>query len=234
MGLLDTLRDPDDVRRIPAHLLGELAAQIRASLGDPVLAGDHPGSHLGVVELSIGRDVPVIAVVGDGSLADGPALQALSRVGQAHRKVIVVLGDADRTSAAPPGGLARHLDRVADRRGYRAVVARLSGDDAGFEGGVSPAAVSAASGTVASERMGLLCPLGFTYLGPVDTDDVPALERALAAAADCPGPAVVYCRASGDRGSERGESARPRRPPFATPSGVRSYWWRPDPVRAAR
>ncbi|MGN6414709.1 1-deoxy-D-xylulose-5-phosphate synthase [Flexivirga sp.] len=54
MGLLDTISSPEDLRRIPAERLDELAAEIREFLVDSVSrTGGHLGPNLGVVELTI-------------------------------------------------------------------------------------------------------------------------------------------------------------------------------------
>lgn len=54
MALLDSLRTPDDLKRLPIERLDELAAEIRAAIiGQVSRAGGHLAPNLGVVELSI-------------------------------------------------------------------------------------------------------------------------------------------------------------------------------------
>lgn len=54
MGLLDTISSPEDLRRLPAERLDDLAAEIREFLVDSVSrTGGHLGPNLGVVELTI-------------------------------------------------------------------------------------------------------------------------------------------------------------------------------------
>lgn len=54
MSLLESIKDPRDVRAIPAEKLPQLSAEIRAFLVEKVSAtGGHLGPNLGVVELSI-------------------------------------------------------------------------------------------------------------------------------------------------------------------------------------
>jgi 1-deoxy-D-xylulose-5-phosphate synthase len=58
----------------------------------------------------------VVAVVGDGALTGGLALEALNNLGAApHRPVVVVLNDNERSYAPTAGALAQHL--AALRRG---------------------------------------------------------------------------------------------------------------------
>ncbi len=269
MELLDMLHDADDVRKVPAHQLAELAGQIRGFLIDSVCSsGGHLGPNLGVVELTIalhrvfrspetpiifdtghqsyvhkiltgrregmaklrvagglsgypnrresvhdvvenshastalsyadgmavafalaGRQSPVVAVIGDGTLTGGPALEALNNIGAAGRNVIVVLNDNGRSYSPTAGGFARHLARLIDRAGYRGVVDRLAGAD-------RPADTGLPEGGPA----GIFGALGFDYLGPVDGHDIPALERAFDAAGRRGGPVVVHCRTIKGRG----------------------------------
>ncbi|MCC2112737.1 MAG: 1-deoxy-D-xylulose-5-phosphate synthase, partial [Hyphomicrobiales bacterium] len=52
--LLDTVTTPDDLRRLPADRLAELADEVRAEMIDAVsITGGHLGAGLGVVELSV-------------------------------------------------------------------------------------------------------------------------------------------------------------------------------------
>ncbi len=54
MAILEELKGPDDLRKIPVERLGELAAEIRAAIIDQVSrTGGHLAPNLGVVELSI-------------------------------------------------------------------------------------------------------------------------------------------------------------------------------------
>ena len=273
MELLDTLHDPDDVRKIPAYRLDELAAQIRAFLIASVCrSGGHLGPNLGVVELTIalhrvfhspdtpiifdtghqsyvhkiltgrregmaklrvtgglsgypnrresihdvvenshastalsyadgmsaafalaGRTAPVVAVIGDGSLTGGPALEALNNIGSAGRNVIVVLNDNGRSYSPTAGGFARHLARILDRAGYRALVDRLAGDDGSGR-------VAGDGEPTDGDAAGIFAALGYAYRGPVDGHDIAALEGAFRAAACSGGPVVVHCRTIKGRG----------------------------------
>jgi 1-deoxy-D-xylulose-5-phosphate synthase len=70
MSVLDVVRGPGDVRRLPATVLPTLAAEIRELLIDSVpRTGGHFGPNLGVVELTIALhrvfDSPRDAIVWD-------------------------------------------------------------------------------------------------------------------------------------------------------------------------
>jgi 1-deoxy-D-xylulose-5-phosphate synthase len=126
-----------------------------------------------------GEDRTVVAVVGDGALTGGLAWEALNNLGASRGRVVVVLNDNGRSYAPTVGGLSHHLERIADRSGYAALVARLGSD---------------ATVTAVDDRPNLFRELGFRYLGPVDGHDLAALEAAFARAAAADAPVVVHCR----------------------------------------
>jgi 1-deoxy-D-xylulose-5-phosphate synthase len=142
-----------------------------------------------------GRTSPVVAVVGDGSLTGGLALEALNNIGAAGRNVIVVLNDNGRSYSPTAGGFARHLARIGDRAGYRTVVDRLAGAEHAPD-----RADAVRSNDAGGDAAGIFGSLGFGYLGPIDGHDIAALERAFGAAAQCGGPVVVHCRTVKGRG----------------------------------
>ncbi len=52
--LLDTIRIPEDLRKIPEHRLQQVADELRAETIDAVsVTGGHLGAGLGVVELTV-------------------------------------------------------------------------------------------------------------------------------------------------------------------------------------
>jgi len=59
-----------------------------------------------------GSDRKVVAVIGDGALTGGVALEALNNIGAADRPVVVVLNDNTRSYDPTCGSLADHLARL--------------------------------------------------------------------------------------------------------------------------
>ncbi|MGH3447285.1 MAG: 1-deoxy-D-xylulose-5-phosphate synthase [Nocardioidaceae bacterium] len=121
----------------------------------------------------------VVVVVGDGALTGGLAWEALNNLGTSGRGVIVVLNDNQRSYSPTVGGLPHHLRRLCDRAGYDRLAHTLGG-----------AAAPAATPTPGS----LFADLGFSYLGPVDGHNMPALEVALQRANSERGPVLVHCQ----------------------------------------
>ncbi|MEY9836651.1 1-deoxy-D-xylulose-5-phosphate synthase [Streptacidiphilus sp. EB103A] len=115
-------------------------------------------------------DRRVVAVIGDGALTGGLALEGLNHLGTAsQRPVIVVLNDNTRSYDPTAGALANHLSHLR-------------------------------SGDPGTQPRNIFTDFGFAYLGPVDGHDLPALEDALRRAADLRRPVVVHAVTEKGRG----------------------------------
>lgn len=97
----------------------------------------------------------VIAVIGDGALTGGMALEALNDAGTSNTNLIIVLNDNEMSIEKNTGGLARAL-------------------------AVSPSS--------------MFENLGYTYLGPVDGNDIASLERTFKEAKKIKGPVLIHCK----------------------------------------
>ncbi|WP_424216477.1 1-deoxy-D-xylulose-5-phosphate synthase (plasmid) [Streptomyces sp. BI20] len=125
----------------------------------------------------VGIDRRVVAVIGDGALTGGVALEALNNLGDSGRQVIVVLNDNGRSYDPTVGGIAAHLALLRED-GRRTDPPRRRPP--------GPA------GPREAARGNLFESLGFTYLGPVDGHDTLAVEKALRTAVAIAGPVVVH------------------------------------------
>ena len=134
-----------------------------------------------------GDDYHVLAIIGDGAITGGMALEALNQVGHLGSRLTVVLNDNGMSISPTVGALAKLLSKVRfDRRYYWAteeakqVITTLplgkwlwrvsQRFKSGFKGLVMP--------TMIWEE------LGFTYMGPIDGHDIHELETALTQARD--------------------------------------------------
>jgi 1-deoxy-D-xylulose-5-phosphate synthase len=134
-----------------------------------------------------GDDYHVVAIIGDGAITGGMALEAFNNVAHLGSRLIVILNDNGMSIAPTVGALAKLLSKVRfDRRYHRAkegskrlldflplgrrlwqVGERIKSSIKGF---VMP--------TVIWEE------LGFTYMGPFNGHDIRELESALTKARD--------------------------------------------------
>jgi 1-deoxy-D-xylulose-5-phosphate synthase len=134
-----------------------------------------------------GEDYHVLAVIGDGAITGGMALEALNQAGHLGSSLIVILNDNGMSISPTVGALAKLMGRVrfhhrfreAKERSWR-ILKRLPFGNRLWN----------ASRQVESGVKGLVMPttlweeLGFAYMGPVDGHDIRELEIALAQARD--------------------------------------------------
>ncbi|MFC1961747.1 1-deoxy-D-xylulose-5-phosphate synthase [Chloroflexota bacterium] len=154
---------------------------------DPFGAGHASTSVSAALGMAVARDLAgddyhVIAVIGDGAITAGMALEALNHAGHLGTKVIVVLNDNGMSISPTVGALARLLNRVRfDPRYHRAKEESKKfldnlplGDwfwklgqrvESGIKGMVLPAPIWE--------------DLGFSYLGPLNGHNLKELETAL-------------------------------------------------------
>ncbi len=60
----------------------------------------------------LGNDHKTVAVIGDGSIGGGMALEALNHIGEIGENTIVVLNDNEMSITKPVGGLSKSLSKV--------------------------------------------------------------------------------------------------------------------------
>ncbi|HEX6673587.1 MAG TPA: 1-deoxy-D-xylulose-5-phosphate synthase [Actinomycetes bacterium] len=138
----------------------------------------------------------VVAVVGDGSLTGGVALEALNLAGHRKPDMLVILNDNGRSYQPTVGGLAGHLAPLRLHPGYE-ILKRGVEETLGRVPLVGDGMVEAAK-RVKEGAKALVTPtvvfedLGWQYAGPVDGHDFAALERALDHAMRVPGPVLLH------------------------------------------
>ncbi len=286
--ILDTIRSPDDLKRLNSSQLSYLAREIRTILIQTVSQnGGHLASSLGVVELtialhrifqspedkiiwdvghqsyahklltgrkedfstlrkhgglsgftvrsesqhdafgaghagtsisaalgmSLARDMKndschVVAVIGDGSLGTGMALEAVNHAGHLGTRLIVVLNDNGMAISPSIGAVSRILNEVRfnpryefAKREARKRITRLPLGERAW--GLSK--------RLKSQFVGVVLPnfweqLGFTYLGPVDGHDEAKIEAALKRAKSESGPTLVHVITQKGKGYSKAET----------------------------
>ncbi len=159
---------------------------------DPFGTGHASTSVSAALGMAIARDLSgddyhVIAIIGDGAITGGMALEALNQVGHLGSRVCVILNDNGMSISPTVGGLAKLLSRVRFDYRYRwaeeeskRVLDSLPGGKRLWQMGQR----------VRSGFKGLIMPsvfweeFGFTYMGPIDGHNIHELEIALTQARD--------------------------------------------------
>ena len=126
------------------------------------------------------EDNHVVAVIGDGALTGGMALEALDDAGNSKTRLIVVLNDNEMSISKNVGGISRFLTRIRTKRFYKKsnnLVRKILEKIPKF----GPFVILLARRIKYSIKQ-LMIPnmlfedLGFKYLGPVDGHDIERVE----------------------------------------------------------
>ncbi len=143
-----------------------------------------------------GLDGKVVAVVGDGALTGGVALEALNNIGDKELNILVVLNDNGRSYQPTVGGLASYLARLRLSPRYRKAKREIEHLLTAIPGiGES---LAAEAKRIKQGMKQLVAPqvifedLGFYYAGPIDGHDIETLERALKLAKEVEGPVMLH------------------------------------------
>lgn len=144
----------------------------------------------------LNEDGRYVAVIGDGALTGGMALEALNNAGTYKKNFIVILNDNEMSIAQNVGSLSKHLTQLRTRPSYF----RLKSDlERGFSRipGVGMPTVRALKRTKDSIRHMIMAntifeDLGFTYLGPIDGHDLPFLCNVLERAKNIQAPVLIH------------------------------------------
>ncbi len=172
----------------------------------------------------------VVAIIGDGAITGGMAIEALAHAGHVRPDMLVILNDNQMSIGHNEGGLANLFARmwasktyITMREGSKKVLKKVrpawelaKRTEEHMKGMVAP-------GTLFEE-------LGFHYIGPLDGHDLPQLVQTLENMRSLVGPQFLHIRTMKGKGFEPSEQdpvgyhainkleAKPRGPQPAPPS----------------
>lgn len=142
-----------------------------------------------------GADYHVVAVIGDGALTGGMALEAINNLGHLGTKLIVLLNDNGMSIFPNVGTVPRYLTRLRTNKKYHktkgeiaSILARMPAGDALVEIGkrLKDGVKEAVLPSMIWEELGL------TYLGPVDGHNLTDLQETLTLAKQIDGPVFIH------------------------------------------
>ncbi len=138
----------------------------------------------------------VIAVIGDGALTGGMALEALNDAGSSKTNLIVILNDNEMSIAKNVGGISQFLTRIRTRKLYnksdkyiKKMVLRIPKIGNGIIKFVRKIKYGIKQMIIPNM---LFEDLGFKYLGPVDGHSIENLESILKKAKELDGPILIH------------------------------------------
>ena len=154
-----------------------------------------------------GEDFKCVAVIGDGALTGGMALEAINHAGHLPKtRLLVVLNDNDMSISPPVGALSTHLNRMRLSRPLQFL--QDSAEEAvkhlPFMHGELPPELKNLKESMkrlAVPKLGAVFEeLGFTYMGPVDGHDIAGMVRVFQQAHALEGPVLVHVATTKGKG----------------------------------
>nr|WP_040713011.1 1-deoxy-D-xylulose-5-phosphate synthase [Paenibacillus curdlanolyticus] len=164
-------------------------------------AGHSSTSLSAAMGMALARDLKgeknkVVAIIGDGALTGGMALEALNHIGHEKKNLMVILNDNEMSIAPNVGALHHYLGKIRTDRHYQkakdelqsllnkipAIGGKLAKTAERFKDSLKYLLVSG----ILFEQFGL------TYFGPVDGHDMQGLIEIMKQASQVEGPVLVH------------------------------------------
>ena len=156
-----------------------------------------------------------IAVIGDGAMTGGMAMEALNNVGVTDSNILVILNDNGIAIDTNVGALKEYLAHITASKTYnrfKDMVWRMMGGNTKY-GKNSRALVRQVSNAVKStllDKSNLFEAYNFRYFGPVDGHDVLSLTKIMRDLKSIPGPKLLHCVTKKGKGFEMAEKDQVR------------------------
>ncbi len=190
-----------------------------------------------------GEDFKSVAVIGDGALTGGMALEAINHAGHLpNTNVMVVLNDNDMSISPNVGALSRYLnkirlspplqflsDNLEEQLRQMPFNENITPELMRLKGGVKRLAVSKV-GAVFEE-------LGFTYMGPVDGHNIEELIATFQEGHQHQGPVLVHVATTKGKGyqiAERDQVGYHAQTPFNLETGKAIPSNKPKPPKYSK
>ncbi len=175
-----------------------------------VLNAGHASTSLGFASgLAIARDrrqddFHIVAVIGDGALTGGVALEALNHIGQVKQRLIIILNDNKMSISPNVGGISRHLNYLVSGRPYirmKEVIQNILKSIPSV--GKSMYEVAKKVEILMRTMIvpgSLFDELGIKYIGPINGHDIPEMLKEFAAAKKHDFPVLLHVVTSKGKG----------------------------------
>lgn len=171
-----------DESRYDAFGAGHASTSISAALGMAEAA-----------KLS-GTGEKVVAMIGDGAMTGGLALEGLNNAGESDTDLLVVLNDNDMAIDGNRGALHSYLLRLTTDPAYNRIKTHIW-DKLGagkFRNRIQRFVRKAKSGLVTTSGGDLFEAFGFRYFGPIDGNDIAEVVRTLRRLKGIKGPKILH------------------------------------------
>ncbi|HKK59120.1 MAG TPA: 1-deoxy-D-xylulose-5-phosphate synthase [Salinivirga sp.] len=179
--------------------VGHSSTSISAALGMAVSA-----------QLRKEDDRHVIAVIGDGALTGGMAMEGLNNVGVQNANILVVLNDNDMAIDPNVGAFKEYLTDIATSRPYNKLKDEVWNMLGKFNrlGPTAQRLIQKVDNSIKSllmKQSNFFEAINFRYFGPIDGHDVVHLVNVMNDLKDIPGPKLLHCITKKGKGFKQAE-----------------------------
>jgi 1-deoxy-D-xylulose-5-phosphate synthase len=171
---------------------------------DSFIAGHSSTSISLAVGMAIARDHlqqdhKVVAVIGDGGLTGGMALEAINHLGHIQRNVIIILNDNEMSISENLGGFSQYMKRIKETFFYQDIKKKLDAIENNLDSvELKPQVWDLISSVKQQAKQRFETPgivfekLGINYSGPVDGHNVDALINVFKNIKNSDSPQIVH------------------------------------------
>ena len=141
-----------------------------------------------------GKGNKVVAMIGDGAMTGGLALEGLNNAGESGDDILVVLNDNEMAIDGNKGALHTYLLKMTTDPAYNKLKTHVW-DKLGagkFRNWIQRAVRQAKSGLVNRSGGDLFEAFGFRYFGPIDGNDIHQVVNTLQRLKSIPGPKLLH------------------------------------------
>ncbi len=149
------------------------------------------------------EDYQVIALIGDASIVNGLAFEALNDIGNGKHHLICILNDNGMSISRPVGGLTKLFRGIGTTESYNNFKKRYHRFLTRYKFGRKLYSASYRFKTFLKSKLvpvNLFDNLGFSYIGPLNGHDIAGVEKALKKAMKTTKPALVHLLTQKGRG----------------------------------
>ena len=146
----------------------------------------------------LGQNFHVIAVIGDGALTGGMALEALNNIGQLKKDMIVILNDNDMSIAENVGAVSSHLSKLVSLPLYFKfkehlweLLDKLPSETLSKKAKILTKKLKEGLKNLAIPTI-VFEEFGFEYIGPLDGHDIKLLIDTLDKVKEAKGPILIH------------------------------------------
>ena len=191
---------------------------------DPFEAGHSSTSIAAALGFAYARDLDkkkneVIAIIGDGSLTGGLALEALNNVDNLKSKVIIVLNDNEMSISQNVGGLSKFLKEIRMSKSYLNVKEEYKGILEKTKVGTKIYEATHNIKEKFKKRINdnIFTNLNIDYLGPIDGHNIKELIKAFKKAKSSKKSILIHCI------TKKGKGYKPAEENSSSWHGVGTY-----------